>query len=111
MGKRVARLSAMLLLVAFPGVSELDLRAVTGVVTDRRGNALPGAVVQLENTATLLVRSCITAKDGRYRFNRLYGDVDYTLKARYGVHWSKAKPLSKFDTSKQREVRLVIPVE
>lgn len=102
---------AMLLLAALPCASEIELRSVTGMVTDQRGNALPGAVVQLENTATLLVRSYITGKDGRYRFNHLYGDLDYSLKARYRSVWSKPKTLSKFDASRHREVGLVIPIE
>ncbi|HXB68777.1 MAG TPA: carboxypeptidase-like regulatory domain-containing protein [Candidatus Acidoferrales bacterium] len=111
MWKRTARFSAMLLLVAFPCVSQLELRSVTGIVTDKRGNALTSAVVQLENTGTLFVRSCLTGSDGRYRFTHLYGDMDYTLKAKYGDHWSKPKALNKFDSSRQREVDLVIPIE
>jgi hypothetical protein len=63
------------------------------------------------DTASLFVASHITGNDGRYRFNRLYGDVDYTLKAKYLCYWSKRKTLSKFDSWKQREVDLVIPIE
>jgi hypothetical protein len=71
--KRTLRLSAMLLLVGLPGVPQLfQLRPLTGVVTDKRGNTLPGAAVQLENTVTLSVVSYITGKDGKYRFNRLH---------------------------------------
>ena len=109
--KRVFHLSAMLLLFALPCVPEIELRSVTGVVTDRKGNTLQGAVVQLENTASLLVVSYITGNEGRYRFYRLYGDVDYTLKAKYQCCWSRPKTLSKFDSWKQREVDLVIPIE
>ena len=111
MRKKVLLLSAMLLLAVFPCVSEIELRSVTGVVTDKRGDALPGAVAQLENVETLLVRSYLTGKDGRYRFSHLYGDMDYTLKATYRDYWSKPKTLSKFDSSKQRDVTLVIPIE
>jgi len=109
--KRIFHLSAMLLLVALPCVPQDGIRFVTGVVTDRKGNTIQGAAVQLENTASLLVVSYITGDDGRYRFNRLYGSVDYTLKAKYQCYWSKPKTLSKFDSRKQREVDLVIPIE
>lgn len=109
--KRVFHLSTVLLLIALPCVSQDEIRSVTGVVTDRKGNIVQGAVVQLENTANLLVVSYITGGDGRYRFHRLYGDVDYTLKAKYQCCWSKRRTLSKFDSRKQREVDLVIPIE
>jgi len=55
--------------------------------------------------------SYITGNDGRYPFDQLYGDVDYTLKAKYRSRWSKRKTLSNFDSWKQREVDLLIPIE
>jgi hypothetical protein len=69
MWKRTVRLSAMLLLVWFQCLPKFEIRPLTGVVTDKRGNALSGAVVQLENTTTLGIMSYITDKDGRYFFN------------------------------------------
>jgi hypothetical protein len=102
---------AIALLTWLPCQSQPKLRPVTGVVTDKKGNALPGAVVQLENTANLTVRSYITDKDARYQFTGLNEDVDYTLKAKYRNYWSDSKTLSKFNTSTHPEVNLVIPVE
>lgn len=58
------------------------MRSVSGVVTDKRGNALRGAAVQLENNTDMSIRSYITAKDGRYHFERLNGNDYYTLKAK-----------------------------
>jgi len=102
----------MLLLVGLPGVPQLfQLRPLTGVVTDKRGNTLPGAAVQLENTVTLSVVSYITGKDGKYRFNLLHDDVDYTVKAKYRKYWSASKTLSKFDPAKHPEIDLIIPIE
>jgi hypothetical protein len=109
--KGTVRLSAMLLLVWFPCLPQFEARSVTGVVTDKRGNALPGSVVQLKNTATLNIRSYITGKDGSYHFSLLSDDIDYTLKAKYRKHWSKPKTLSKFNSSKHPEVDLVIPID
>jgi hypothetical protein len=112
MWKRTIRLFAMLLLLGLPGAPQLfQLRPLAGVVTDKRGNTLPGAAVQLENSATLVVISYITGKDGRYRFNLLHDDVDYTVKAKYRNYWSEKRTLSKFDSSKHPEIDLVIPIE
>jgi hypothetical protein len=112
MRKRIIRLAAMLVLLSVPGVPQLfNRRALTGIVTDKRGNALPGAAVQLENTATLIVMSYITGKDGRYHFNQLHDDIDYTVKAKYRNYWSSEKTLSKFDASKQPQIDLVIQIE
>jgi hypothetical protein len=109
--KRTVRLSFILLLVLIPCLPQIDVRGVTGIVTDKRGNTLGGAAVQLENTATLSIMSYITSKDGHYNFNGLYNDVDYTLKAKYRNRWSERKTLSKFNSSKHPEVNLVIPTE
>lgn len=112
MFKNALRLAVWLLLIALPGVPQLfQLRPLTGVVTDKRGNALPGSAVQLENTVTLSVISYIADKDGHYHFNQLHDDVDYTVKAKYRNYWSQQKTLSKFDSSKHPEIDLIIPIE
>jgi hypothetical protein len=109
--KRAMRVSAILLVAWLPGLPQFEMRRVTGVVTDKRGNALSHATVQLEDTVTLSVRSYITGKDGHYHFGRLYDDVDYTLRAEYRNHWSARKTLSKFNSSKHPEVDLIIPID
>jgi hypothetical protein len=112
MWKTTILLATMLLLVSLPAVSQLfELRVLSGVVTDKRGNALPGAAVQLENSVTLSVMSYITGKDGHYQFNQLHDDIDYTVKAKYRNYWSAQKTLSKLDSSKHPEIDLVIPIE
>lgn len=102
---------AMALLAQLPCQAQFNLRTVTGVVTDKRGNVLPGAVVQLEDSVTLSIRSYITGKDGRYHFSELNDDIDYTLKARYRKYWSETKTLSRFNSSTHPEVNLVIPID
>jgi Carboxypeptidase regulatory-like domain len=113
-GARVLRsgiLVALALLASLPVESQNGPRPVTGMVTDKRGNTLPGAVVQLENTRSLVVQSYITQKDGRYHFDGLSEDVDYTLRARYRNYWSDSKTLSKFNGAARPEVNLIIPIE
>lgn len=109
--RRSGSIAAIVLLTWLPCESQLQTRPVTGVVTDKRGNALPGAVVQLENTVNLSVRSYITRKDGRYYFSGLNSDVDFTLKAKYRDYWSEPKTLSRFDGSTHPQVNLMIPIE
>ena len=99
------------LLILAPGVAQFKLRDVSGVVTDMRGNPLARVAVELENTRTQAVRSCITGNDGRYHFDGLSDDIDFTLKAKYRDWWSKPKTLSKLDASVHPEVNLVIPID
>jgi hypothetical protein len=107
--------AALLVLLAIagsvPALPQADIRAVTGIVTDKRGNALPQSVVQLENTANLSVISYITDKDGRYHFNGLSDEIDYKLRAHYRKYWSPPKKLSKFNSSAHPEIELVIPID
>lgn len=111
MFRKASVLAATALLMAFSAGAQYKPRPVTGVVTDKRGNTLPGVVVQLEDTHTLEVRSYITRKDGKYEFNGLNDDIDYTLRAHYRNYWSDTKTLSKFNSSKNPVVNLTIPVE
>ncbi len=104
-----AALLAGLMLVSAHASS--DFRSLTGEVTDKAGNALPGAVVQIENTRTLQVRSWITDKSGHYCFNELFEDVDYTVRAHYRRIWSRSRTLSKFNSKEKPELTLVVPVD
>ena len=104
-----AALLAGLMLVSARASS--DFRSLTGEVTDKAGNPLSGAIVQIENTKTLDVRSWITDKTGRYCFNELFNDVDYTVRAHYRRTWSRARTLSKFNSRENPQLTLVVPVD
>jgi len=108
---RTVRLSVMLLIAGLSASPQFETRLVTGVVTDLGGNALRGAAVQLENTETLSVVSYVTDDDGGYHFSGLHDDIDYILKAKYRRWWSKPKRVSKFNSSKQAKVNLIIPID
>lgn len=107
--QRILLLSVALCYLCVAGVSQSELRSLTGVVTDKQGNLLRGAVVELENRVTLQIRSYITGNDGRYYFGSLSGDVDYNLRARYHDKWSRSKTLSKFSSARHPEIALIIP--
>ncbi len=108
--KRVALLGLLGALCLEPSFSQ-RVRSVSGTVTDQAGNALPGTVVQCENTATLNVQSYIARGDGGYNFNQLSPDVEFVLKAHYKRWWSKPVTLSKFNEKHEARIDLVIPVE
>ncbi len=91
------------------GAAESD--SLAGVVTDRKGNELPRAVVQVENVRTLEIRSYVTGSDGRYHFESISSDVDYVVRAKYRNLWSKPQYLSRFDSKKRDNVRIVIPTD
>jgi len=109
--KRTIRLSVLLFLIGFPSLPQFEVRDVSGVVTDGRGNPLCGAAVLLENLNNVSIMSYITGEDGCYYFNGLHGDIDYTLRAEYRNYCSERKTLSKFKSSKHPRIELIIPIE
>lgn len=115
MRNRAAPLLALSALLWLFGTTAIQAasrtRSVTGVVVDRRGNALKGAAVQIENSRSLAIASYLTRADGRYYFHQLDPDLDYTLTAKYKRWWSKSKTLSKFDSKVEGRVDLEVPVE
>jgi hypothetical protein len=83
-------------------------RSVSGTVTDQNGNPVKGAVVLIENTALLRIRSYITQTDGKYHFTGLYWDVDYRLKAKYDGVKGPTKTLSQFDSHDDKVINLKV---
>ncbi len=86
-------------------------RSVSGVVTDKRGNLLPGAVVEIDNSVTKDIQSYIVQQDGKYHFNDLNPDVEFVLHAQYKGHVSKSWTLSKFSGAKISKADFVIPID
>jgi len=82
------------------------VRSLQGQVNDPDDKPVAGAVVQLKDTKTLLVRSFITQANGDYRFSGLRADTDYEIKADYSGMSSDNKRLSNFDTRKIATVNL-----
>ena len=87
---------------------DTNVRTVQGVVTDEAENPISGAVVQLENTKTLQIRSYITKEKGDYYFSDLSTDVDYKLHAENHGMVSSTKTLSSFDSRKQATMNLKV---
>ena len=83
-------------------------RSVSGTVTDQNGNPVKGAIVLIENTALLRIRSYITQNDGEYHFSGLYWDVDYRLKAKCDGAKGPTKTLSQFDSRDSKVINLKV---
>jgi len=80
---------------------DLNTRTVEGAVTDADGAFVAGAVVHLENTKTLQVRSFITKENGSYSFYGLSPNVEYQLKAEYQGATSDTKKIDVFVSDKK----------
>ncbi len=110
------RLAAVVFVIALASTAfaqnnkknQLNERTVTGIVSDASGAPLKGAVVQLENTKTLQIRSFIARDDGSYVFNGLGTDVDYQISAQWGGKRSGTKILSSFDSRPEVKIDLQI---
>ena len=103
------RCLAFLLLLALSSAAQyIDYRSVEGTVTFRDGEPARGAVVQIQNTRTLHIRSYVTKRDGQYHFESLSPDIDYELRASYHGKFGKTRTLSKFSSRKQSKIDLTI---
>jgi hypothetical protein len=104
--KRVAMAAVFLLsLAVFAAAQESRkeerLRTVSGVVSDKQDNYIPGSVVFLKNTRTQAVQSRITGEDGGYRFTGLDPNTDYEIHAEKDGAKSSTRTVSSFDTRKE----------
>jgi len=85
-----------------------NTRTARGIVVDTEGHAIQGAVVQMKNLQSLMIRSFVTQEDGTFRFTGLNRDVEYELRARQGSRWSGKKLISRFDSKETVQVVLTI---
>jgi len=83
-----------------------NTRSVEGIVTDAAGNPLANAIVQLEDTKSLQIRSFRTEADGSYHFAGLSTNVEYELKAEHDGVSSGKKTLSVFNGQKTAKINL-----
>lgn len=86
-------------------------RTVHGRVVTSDGEELAGAVVQLEDSRTLWIRSYISEKHGEYHFSGLNPDIDYEIVARFRGRSSPKQRISHFDERHIIELQLAISEE
>lgn len=109
--QRFAALLLILFLAAFAFAQKSKgpiEKSITGVVSDAKGDPIPGAVVQLKNMKTLQIRSFIARDKGAYIFQGLAADVDWEVKAMSDGKFSKARTVSTFDNHTAVTVNLQI---
>ena len=82
---------------------------LTGQVVDKEGKGLAQAVVHLKNKKTLEVTTRISDTEGKYRFNGLSPEADYSVHAEYRGASSAARTVSLFDEKK--DVYLVLEID
>jgi carboxypeptidase family protein len=99
---------AMLLCSAFAKdqSSDTGTRTVEGVVTGTDAHPVTGAVVQLNDTRTLQIRSFITAEDGKYHFSGLSTNDNYELHAQFNGVSSGQRRLDVFNPRKLAKIDL-----
>src|SRR5271157_5676598 len=72
-------------------------KMLSGTVTNKGDQPLPGAVVYLKNMKTLTVKSYFAQQDGSYRFPQLALNTDYEIYAEKDGKKSSTKSVSQFD--------------
>ncbi|MBV9502820.1 MAG: carboxypeptidase regulatory-like domain-containing protein [Acidobacteriaceae bacterium] len=106
----VIAFSISAILAASAVINEPYGRNISGTVTDKGGEPLKGAIVQLKNLTSLQVLSYITQTDGKYRFSGLHTETDYELRVLYKGNLSGAKRVGRLDSRKNKNVDLCIHV-
>lgn len=74
-------------------------RSVEGVVIDKDGKPVKGAVARVRNMKTNAVRYFTTVADGGYRFEGLARNIDYHVHATFGDIRSRSHTISALDSS------------
>jgi hypothetical protein len=107
----VACLALGTVALALPAASahaQQAFRTVNGLVSDKGGAPIKGAVVHLKDTKSLAMRSYITADDGQYKFAQLSTNVDYEVWADSSGKKSDSKSISSFDNKSAATVNLKV---
>lgn len=98
----------LLALMLVLGAGAQSTRTVHGTVLDNDGETIKGAVVQMKDVPSRMIRSFITQDDGAFQFMGLNPDIDYELRAHWGGRWSGKKMVSRFDSREAVQVVLTI---
>lgn len=85
-------------------------RSVHGVVLDARNEPLATAIVYLKDTRTKTIRTVITDARGTYSFHQLQPNTSYELYAVWKGQRSPVRTDSEFETSRDLQLDLKVPV-
>lgn len=87
-----------------------QLRVVEGMVCRKDGSPIQGAVVYLQDTKSLAVKSYLSDDQGNFHFRQLSMSLDYDLWAELNGKRSKTKSISQFNSKPDLKYRLKLPV-
>lgn len=86
------------------------LRTIEGVVCSKEGTPIQGAVVYLQDSKSLAVKSYLSDAGGRFHFRQLSMSTDFDLWAELNGKRSKTKTISQFNSKTDLNYKLKLPV-
>jgi len=86
------------------------LRTIEGIVCSNEGAPIQGAVVYLQDSKSLAVKSYLSDAQGQFHFRQLSMSLDYGLWAELNGKRSKTKNISQFNSKTELHYKLKLPV-
>jgi hypothetical protein len=86
------------------------LRTIEGMVCRDDGKPVQGAVVYLQDSKSLTVKSYLSDEQGEFHFRRLSMSADFDLWAEMNGKRSKTKSISQFNSKTDLKYRLKVRV-
>jgi hypothetical protein len=86
------------------------LRSIQGIVCSKEGTPIQGAVVYLQDSKSLAVKSYLSDAGGRFHFRQLSTSADFDLWAELNGKRSKTKNISQFNSKTDLNYKLKLPV-
>ena len=86
------------------------LRTIEGVVCSSNGTPIQGAVVYLQDSKSLAVKSYLSDSAGKFHFRQLSMSIDFDLWAELNGKRSKTKSISQFNSKTDLNYKLKLPV-
>jgi hypothetical protein len=99
-GLALLLLPAPALMLSTPSAfaQKVQERIVQGTVTNKDDKPIAGAVVYMQDTKSLAMKTYITDEQGHYRFGELSQNTDYDLWAEANGEKSRTRSISSFDS-------------
>lgn len=86
------------------------LRTVEGMVCSKEGAPIQGAVVYLQDSKSLTVKSYLSDVQGKFHFRQLSMNADFDLWAELNGKRSKTKSISQFNSKTDLSYKLKLPM-
>ena len=86
------------------------LRTIEGLVCSKEGAPIQGAVVYLQDSKSLAVKSYLSDVQGHFHFRQLSMGTDYDLWAELNGKRSKTKSISQFNSKTGLNYKLKLPI-